>query len=261
LRLVVKPFHEYRFFFSPAAALPDFAHNNWCSGETRSCSPLVRDLPLRSPLPHMSIQSSSGESGVKRMQNLSHSRVPFPSFSFFRAWDWREHRRLQRVNEVLLRTLPVSRPQNLVSLLLISSPSLLSASLSRLVDWRDQKKVFEHVAVSTPQSFSSPLSPPSRRIVYGNMFTVLFLHTPSSPFGNYVVNVSYELWPRPFFGESLPRHKNKTRCEPCQVTPPFFLFSNPPEVWISMSILRRARRLSAETEQRANDFSLSLFFS
>ena len=187
------------------------------------------------------------------------------------------------VNAVLLRPLPFHEPQNLVALGEFDTrekadPGTEIESISYLdyVDWRDQNKVFEHVAVCTNQSVGTLTDGNQATHVQGesvsaNLFTLLgiqpilgrtFLPKEDEP-GNYVVILSYELWQRQFGGDRGIIGKNirldAKQWQVIGVMPPRFTFplrfSNPPEVWISMSILRTSDDGSRPmTEQRDNDF-------
>jgi len=187
------------------------------------------------------------------------------------------------VNAVLLRPLPFHEPQNLVALGEFDTrekadPGTEIESISYLdyVDWRDQNKVFEHVAVCTNQSVGTLTDGNQATHVQGesvsaNLFTLLgiqpilgrtFLPKEDEP-GNYVVILSYELWQRQFGGDRGIIGKNISldakQWQVIGVMPPRFTyplrFSNPPEVWISMSILRTSDDGSRPmTEQRDNDF-------
>ncbi len=187
------------------------------------------------------------------------------------------------LNAVLLRPLPFHQPQNLVALgefdtRETADPGTQIESISYLdyVDWRDQNKVFEHVAVCTNQSVGTLTDGNQATHVQGesvsaNLFTLLgiqpilgrtFLPKEDEP-GNYVVILSYELWQRQFGGDREIIGKNISldakQWQVIGVMPPRFTFplrfSNPPEVWISMSILRTSDDGSRPmTEQRDNDF-------
>ena len=187
------------------------------------------------------------------------------------------------VNAVLLRPLPFHEPQNLVALGEFDTrqkadPGTEIESISYLdyVDWRDQNKVFEHVAVCTNQSVGTLTDGNQATHVQGesvsaNLFTLLgiqpilgrtFLPKEDEP-GNYVVILSYELWQRQFGGDREIIGKNISldakQWQVIGVMPPRFTFplrfSNSPEVWISMSILRTSDDGSRPmTEQRDNDF-------
>ncbi len=187
------------------------------------------------------------------------------------------------LNAVLLRPLPFKQPQNLVALGEFdmrekADPGTEIESISYLdyVDWRDQNKVFEHVAVCTNQSVGTLTDGNQATHVQGesvsaNLFTLLgiqpilgrtFLPKEDEP-GNYVVILSYELWQRQFGGDREIIGKNISldakQWQVIGVMPPRFTFplrfSNPPEVWISMSILRTSDDGSRPmTEQRDNDF-------
>src|SRR5260370_41121724 len=88
-----------------------------------------------------------------------------------------------------------------------------SISYLDYVDWRDQNKVFEHVAVYSNQSVGTltdgnQATHVQRESVSANLFTLLgvqpilgrtFLPKEDEP-GNYVVILSYELWQRQFGG-------------------------------------------------------------
>ena len=187
------------------------------------------------------------------------------------------------LNAVLLRPLPFHEPQNLVALgefdtRETADPGTQIESISYLdyVDWRDQNKVFERVAVCTNQSVSTLSDGNKATHVQGesvsaDLFPLLgvqpilgrtFLPKEDEP-GNYVVILSYELWQRQFGGDREIIGKNISldakQWQVIGVMPPRFTFplrfSNPPEVWISMSILRTSDDGSRPmTEQRDNDF-------
>jgi putative ABC transport system permease protein len=187
------------------------------------------------------------------------------------------------VNAVLLRPLPFHEPENLVALGEFDTrekadPGTEIESISYLdyVDWRDQTKVFEHVAVCTNQSVGTLTDGNQATHVQGesvsaDLFPLLgvqpilgrtFLPKEDEP-GNYVVILSYELWQRQFGGDREIIGKNISldakQWQVIGVMPPRFTyplrFSNPPEVWISMSILRTSDDGSRPmTEQRDNDF-------
>src|SRR5260370_16563987 len=170
------------------------------------------------------------------------------------------------LNAVLLRPLPFKEPQSLVALGEFdmrekADPGTEIESISYLdyVDWRDQGKVFEHVAVYTNQSVGTLTDGNWARHVQGesvsaDLFPLLgvqpivgrtFLPKEDEP-GNYVVILSYELWQRQFGGDRGIIGKNISldakQWQVIGVMPPRFTyplrFSNPPEVWISMSIFR-----------------------
>src|ERR1700736_3375299 len=186
------------------------------------------------------------------------------------------------VNAVLLRPLPFHEPQNLVALgefdtRETADPGTQIESISYLdyVDWRGQTKVFERVAVCTNQSVSTLTDGNEATHVQGesvsaDLFPLLgvqpilgrtFLPKEDEP-GNYVVILSYELWQRQFGGDHGIIGKNinldAKQWQVVGVMPPRFTyplrFSNPPELWISMSILRTSDDGSNRTEERDNDF-------
>src|SRR4029077_6134860 len=186
------------------------------------------------------------------------------------------------VNAVLLRPLPFKDPQNLVALgefdtRATKDPGTDIESISYLdyVDFRDQTKVFERVAVCTNQSVGTLTDGNHATHVQGesvsaDLFPLLgvqpilgrtFLPKEDEP-GNYVVILSYELWQRQFGGDREIIGKNISldakQWQVIGVMPPHFTyplrFSNPPEVWISMSILRTSDDGSNRTEERDNDF-------
>src|SRR5436853_5679208 len=187
------------------------------------------------------------------------------------------------VNAVLLRPLPFKEPQNLVALGEFdtrekSDPGTEIESISYLdyVDWRDQTKAFERVAVCTNQSVGTLTDGNQATHVQGesvsaDLFPLLgvqpilgrnFLPKEDEP-GNYVVILSYELWQRQFGGDRGIIGKNISldakQWQVIGVMPPRFTFplrfSNPPELWISMSIVRTSDDGSKPmTEQRDNDF-------
>jgi len=164
------------------------------------------------------------------------------------------------LNAVLLRPLPFKEPQNLVALGEFDTrgkahPGTEIESISYLdyVDWRDQTKVFEHVAVYTNQSVGTLTDGNQATHVQGesvsaDLFPLLgvqpilgrtFLPKEDEP-GNYVVILSYELWQRQFGGDREIIGKNISldakQWQVIGVMPPRFTFplrfSNPPEVWI-----------------------------
>src|SRR5438132_14386699 len=122
------------------------------------------------------------------------------------------------VNAVLLRPLPFKEPQNLVALGEFymrekADPGTEIESISYLdhVDFRDQSKVFERVAVYTNQSVSTLTDGNEATHVQGesvsaDLFQLLgvqamlgrtFLPNEDEP-GNQVVILSYGLWQRQF---------------------------------------------------------------
>ena len=188
------------------------------------------------------------------------------------------------VNAVLLRPLPFHEPQNLVALGEFDTrekadPGTNIESISYLdyVDWRDQTKVFEHVAVCTNQSVGTLTDGNQATHVQGesvsaNLFTLLgiqpilgrtFLPKEDEP-GNHVAVLSYGLWQRQFGADRGIIGKTVVLdgkpFEVIGVMPPRFTFplrfSNPPELWITMSNLRQTPPDGSQpmTEQRDNDF-------
>ena len=187
------------------------------------------------------------------------------------------------VNAVVLRPLPFHEPQNLVALGEFDTrekadPGTQMESISYLdyVDWRDQTKVFEQVAVCTNQSVGTLTDGNRATHVQGesvsaDLFPLLgvqpllgrtFLPKEDEP-GNYVVILSYELWQRQFGGDRGIIGKNISldakQWQVIGVMPPGFTyplrFTDPPELWISMSILRTSLDGSRPmTEQRDNSF-------
>jgi putative ABC transport system permease protein len=188
------------------------------------------------------------------------------------------------LNAVLLRPLPFHQPQNLVALgefdtRATADPGTEISSISYLdyIDWRDQNKVFEHVAVYTNQSVSTLTDGNEALHVQGesvsaDLFPLLgvqpalgrvFLPKEDEP-GNHVVILSHELWQRRFgadpniLGRTLTL--NGQGFQVVGVMPPRFTyplrFSNPPELWITMSNLRQTPPDGSQpmTEQRDNDF-------
>ena len=188
------------------------------------------------------------------------------------------------VNAVLLRPLPFHEPQNLVAVGEFDTrekadPGTEIESISYLdyVDWRDQNKVFEHVAVYTNQSVSTLTDGNEALHVQGesvsaDLFPLLgvqpalgrvFLPKEDEP-GNHVVILSHELWQRRFGAD--PNILGRTLTldghgfQVVGVMPPRFTyplrFSNPPELWITMSNLRQTPPDGSQpmTEQRDNDF-------
>ncbi len=187
------------------------------------------------------------------------------------------------LNAVLLRPLPFKEPQNLVALGEFDSrekadpgTEISSSSYLDYVDWRDQNKVFEHVAVYTNQSVGtltdgSQATHIQAESVSADLFPLLgvqpmlgrtFLPKEDEP-GNRVVILGYEFWQRQFGGDRGILGRNITldgkAFQVIGVMPPHFTyplrFSNPPELWISMALLRATEDGSTPmTEQRDNDF-------
>ena len=186
------------------------------------------------------------------------------------------------LNAVLLRPLPFHQPQNLVALGEYdirekADPGTEIESISYLdyVDWRNQNKVFERVAVYTNQSVSTLTDGNEATHVQGeavsaDLFSLLgiqpvlgrtFLPNEDEP-GNRVVILSHELWQRRFGGDRAIIGKSVTldgqQFQVIGVMPRRFTFpisSAPPELWTSMSLLRATSDGSTPmTEQRDNDF-------
>ena len=186
------------------------------------------------------------------------------------------------LNAVLLRPLPFHEPQNLVALGEYdvrekTDPGTEINSISYLdyVDWRDQNKVFERVAVYTNQSVSTLTDGNEATHVQGEAVSVelfpllavqpvvgrVFLPNEDEP-GNHVVILSNELWQRRFGGDRRIIGKTITldglSFQVIGVMPPRFTFpisSVSPELWVSLSRLRESKDGSTPmTEQRDNDF-------
>ena len=188
------------------------------------------------------------------------------------------------LDAVLLRPLPFHEPQNLVALGEFDTretkdPGTQIQSVSYLdyVDWRDQNKVFERVAVYTNQSVSTLTDGDEATHVQGesvsaNLFQLLgvqpmlgrtFLPNEDEP-GNHVVILSHGLWQRQFGADRGIIGKNVMldgrQFQVIGVMPPRFTypirFSSPPELWIPMSNLRQPPKDGSTpmTEQRDNDF-------
>jgi putative ABC transport system permease protein len=188
------------------------------------------------------------------------------------------------LNAVLLRPLPFHEPQNLVAIgeydtRATADPGTEIDSISYLdyVDWRDQSKAFERIAVYTNQSVSTLTDSNEATHVQGesvsaDLFPLLgvqpilgrtFLPNEDEP-GNHVVILSNELWQRRFGADRGIIGRNVTldgqQFQVIGVMPPRFTyplrFSSPPELWIPMSILRQRPKDGSTpmTEQRDNDF-------
>jgi predicted permease len=186
------------------------------------------------------------------------------------------------VSAVLLRPLPFPESQNLVALGEFDTrekadPGTEIESISYLdyVDWRDQNKVFERVAVYTNQGVSTLTDGNEALHVQGesvsaDLFPLLgiqpilgrtFLPDEDKP-GNRVVILSYGLWQRRFVADRNIIGKSVAldgqRFEVIGVMPPRFTFpiaAVSPELWVSTSILRESKDGSPPmTEQRNNDF-------
>ena len=187
------------------------------------------------------------------------------------------------VNAVLLRPLPFQDPQKLVALGEFDprekgDPGTEIQSISYLdyVDWRDQAKVFERIAVYTNQAVSTLTDGGQATHVQGesvsaNLFQLLgvqpilgrtFLPNEDEP-GNRVVILSHGLWQRQFgadrniIGRSITLDGKQFQV--IGVMPSRFAFplrfSSPPELWVTVSNLRQTSDGSTPmTEQRDNEF-------
>src|SRR5881392_1097823 len=186
------------------------------------------------------------------------------------------------LNAVLLRPLPFHQPQNLVAIGEYDSrekadPGTDINSISYLdyVDWRNQNKVFERIAVYTNQGVSTLTDGNGSLHVQGesvsaDLFPLLgvepllgrtFLPNEDNP-GNHVVILSHALWQRRFGADGNVVGKTVTldgqQFEVIGVMPPRFTFpiaAVSAELWVSMSGLRESKDGSSPmTEQRDNDF-------
>jgi putative ABC transport system permease protein len=186
------------------------------------------------------------------------------------------------LNAVLLRPLPFHEPQNLVALGEYdlrekADPGTEINSISYLdyVDWRDQNKVFERIAIYTNQGVSTLIDGNEATHVQGEavsaeLFPLLgiqpilgraFLPNEDEP-GNHVVILSHSLWQRRFGADRGIIGKSVTldgqQFQVIGVMAPRFTFpisSVSPELWVSMSILRESKDGSQPmTEQRDNEF-------
>jgi putative ABC transport system permease protein len=187
------------------------------------------------------------------------------------------------LDAVLLRPLPFHEPQNLVALGEFDTrekadPGTEIQSISYLdyVDFRDQARVFDRVAVYTNQAVSTLTDGNQATHVQGesvsaNLFQLLgvqpmlgrtFLPNEDEP-GNRVVILSHGLWQRQFGGDGGIIGQNVTldgqQFQVIGVMPPRFTFplgSVSPELWIPMSNLRETQKDGSPpmTEQRDNDF-------
>src|SRR5438270_11380873 len=186
------------------------------------------------------------------------------------------------LNAVLLRPLPFHEPQNLVALGEFDTrekadPGIEIESISYLdhVDFRDQSRVFDRVAVYTNQSVSTLTDGSEATHIQGqsvsaDLFQLLgvqpmlgrtFLPNEDEP-GNQVVILSHELWQRRFGADRGIIGKAVTldgkQFQVIGVMPPRFTFpitSVSPELWIPMSTLRQTQDGSQPmTEQRDNYF-------
>jgi len=186
------------------------------------------------------------------------------------------------LNAVLLRPLPFHQPQNLVAIGEYDTrekadPGTDINSISYLdyVDWRNQNKVFERIAVYTNQGVST-LTDGKRALhvqaesVSADLFPLLgvqpllgrtFLPNEDNP-GNHVVILSHALWQRRFGADRNVVGKTAMldgqQFEVIGVMPPRFTFpiaAVSAELWVSMSSLRESKDGSPpRTEQRDNDF-------
>src|SRR5437763_1299379 len=190
------------------------------------------------------------------------------------------------LNAVLLRPLPFHQPQNLVAIGEYDSrekadPGTDINSISYLdyVDWRNQNKVFEWIAVYTNQGVSTLTDGNGSLHVQGesvsaDLFPLLgvepllgrtFLPNEDNP-GNHLVILSHALWQRRFGADGNVVGKTVTldgqQFEVIGVMPPRFTFpiaAVSAELWVSMSSLRESKDGSPPmTEQRDNDFFQSI---
>ena len=186
------------------------------------------------------------------------------------------------LNAVLLRPLPFNQPQNLVAIGEYDTrekadPGTDINSISYLdyVDWRNQNKVFERIAVYTNQGVSTLTDGNGALHVQGesvsaDLFPLLgvqpllgrtFLPNEDNP-GNHVVILSHALWQRRFGADRNVVGKTAMldgqQFEVIGVMPPRFTFpiaAVSAELWVSMSSLRESKDGgSPMTEQRDNDF-------
>ena len=187
------------------------------------------------------------------------------------------------LNAVLLRPLPFHEAQNLVALgeydtreKIDPGTEINSISYLDYVDWRDQNRVFDGVAIYTNQAASTLTDGNEATHVQGesvsaNLFSLLgvqpmlgrtFLPNEDEP-GNQVVILSHELWQRQFgadrgiIGRSVTLDGKQFQVigvMPARFTFPISTIS--PELWIPMSTLRQTPPDGSQpmTEQRDNDF-------
>lgn len=185
------------------------------------------------------------------------------------------------LNAVLLRPLPFRQPQQLVALSpydirtgLEAVVDQSAASYPDFVDWRAQNRVFEGVAIYTNRSLTltdgKEATHLQGEVVSANLFAVLgiqtilgrsFLSKEDEP-GNRVIILSHGLWQRRFGGDPTIIGKSLTldgeQFQVIGVMPAGFDFpigAFPPEIWMSMSILRETKDGGTPmTEQRGNSF-------
>src|ERR1700730_8841388 len=186
------------------------------------------------------------------------------------------------LNAVLLRPLPFNQPQNLVAIGEYDTrekadlgADINSISYLDYVDWRNQNRGFERIAVYTNQGVSTLTNGNGALHVQGesvsaDLFSLLgvqpflgrtFLPNEDNP-GNHVVILSHELWQRRFGANRNVVGKTVAldgqQFEVIGVMPPGFTFpiaAVSPELWVSMSSLRESKDGSPPmTEQRDNDF-------
>src|SRR5437667_4439123 len=186
------------------------------------------------------------------------------------------------LNAVLMRPLPFHQPQNLVAIGEYDTrekadPGTDINSISYLdyVDWRNQNKIFERIAVYTNQGVSTLTDGNGALHVQGesvsaDLFPLLgvqpllgrtFLPNEDNP-GNHVVILSHSLWQRRFGADRNVVGKTVTLdaqqfevigVMPAQFTFPIAAVST--ELWVSMSSLRESKDGSPPmAEQRDNDF-------
>lgn len=186
------------------------------------------------------------------------------------------------VHAVVLRPLPFPAPNELVSLHLYDmrqgapSPDADSDAVCYpdFVDLRDQNKVFDRIAVYVNRGLTLTDGASATHLqgeaVSASLFPLLgvqpvlgrgFLPDEDEP-GKRVVLLSYALWQRQFGGDAGIAGKFITldgeKFQVVGVMPPQFNYpigDFPPELWMTMSILRESRDGSKTmTEQRGNDF-------
>jgi putative ABC transport system permease protein len=153
------------------------------------------------------------------------------------------------VNAVLLRPLPYEESERLV-FLSEREPQLegMSISYPNFLDWREQNRVFEQIAVFRRQSYNLTGGSEPERLIGGQVSAGLFpalrvkpargrtfLAEEDKPGGNHVVILSHGLWQRRFgsdpgiLGQTLAL--NGKNYSVIGIMPPSFLFPSRAELW------------------------------